>query len=199
MAYYDLHNIERFFSPTQLLTKTVEAEEILFHGGDKARLIYFVVSGEIRAETYQEDGQSIVFYCARAGNTLCEENLGLSEYLYTGVASVPSEVRAISKFDLLEKMQASWEFTLQLTSCIAERFSDAIMLREVIAIRSAEDRFWTWLHWQKVRGLAPLDLGGRLGSIAPELGLTRESVYRAVSRLEKKGKIKRDKGLIYIL
>ena len=196
MAYYDVHNLEHFFSPDQLLTKKFETGDILFHGGDKARLIYFVLSGEIRAETYLEDGQSVVFYRARAGNTLCEENLGLTEYQYSGVASEPSRVRAISKFDLLEKMRTSWEFTHQLTTCLADRYSDAIMLRELIGIRSAEQRLWTWLHWQEVRGLVPLDLRGRLGTIAPELGLSRESVYRAVSRLEKKGKIKRGKRLI---
>lgn len=198
MAYYDLHNITKFFTPDQILTKEVEAEEILFYSGNKARLIYFVVSGEVRAETYLDDGQSVIFYRARSGNSLCEENLGQTHYLYNGVASMKSQVRAISKFDLLEKMQASWSFAEQLTACLTNRYSDALMLRELIAIKSAEGRLWTWLNWQEVRGLLPIDLSGRLGSIAPELGLTRESVYRAVSRLEKKGKIRRENGLLYL-
>ena len=151
MAYYDLHNLRDFFNPDQVITKRVEAGETLFYEGNVARMIYFVVSGEVRAEVILEDGQSVIFHRARAGNSICEENLGLPNYLYSGIASIPSVVTSVSKFDLLDKMKSNWEFTKHLTMCIAERYADVLMLRELLAIKSAAGRLRTWLHWQNTK------------------------------------------------
>ena len=72
------------------------------------------------------------------------------------------------------------------------------MYRELIAIKSAEERLMMWLQWQvsQQTGRNTLDFEGRMGSISSDLGLSREAVYRAFKSLEDKGKLTRDHGLV---
>ena len=199
MAIYDSGILESHFLPEEISQRNFSAGETVFHQGAVAQMIYFVVSGEVRVETYLEDGRSIVFYRARAGAALCEENPLLPQSLYTGLASVDSVLRGVSRTTMIVKMRQSWEFAQALNQCLAQRYASALMARELIAVKSAEDRLLMWLHWQSTWGATPVDLEGRMGSIGPDLSLSRESIYRAFARLEQEGKIRREGGHIILL
>lgn len=53
-----------------------------------------------------------------------------------------------------------------------------------------------WFEWQVNMGKWEFHLEGRMGGLGADLGLTRESVYRSLARLEKRKVIERDKGVI---
>jgi len=182
MAIYDLENILNYFQGDEIVERSLVREEVLFHQGSPTQAIHFVVDGEIRLETYLEDGRSIVFYRVQSGGALSEENLFFPTHLNTGVASVKTVVRSISKIDFVERMRTDPKFSQSLTGCLAERYAHALMLRELIGIKTAEDRLLTWLHWQSSQGQGSLNLKGRMGGLAPELGLSKESIYRAFAR-----------------
>jgi CRP-like cAMP-binding protein len=185
MAVYDSNVLPDHFAREEISDRVLSAGETLFQRGEKTVMIYFVLQGEIRVETYLEDGRSIVFYRARAGAALGEENLRLPYYLYTAVAAVDSKIRAVSKASMVLKIRSDWKFAEALTQCLADRYAEAMMYRELLAIKSAEERLLLWLHWQKAWDSEAICLEGRMGSIGPDLSLSRESVYRAFARLEK--------------
>ncbi|MDG2166704.1 MAG: Crp/Fnr family transcriptional regulator [Opitutales bacterium] len=199
MAVYDLHSIKNFFSSDQLSDRTLEKEEVLFREGDDVHSMFFVLEGEVRAETYLPDGKAIVFFRALNGAALSEEALFMPRYLFTAIASVPARVRSISKVDFFERFRNDPKFQEALFSCLAERYSESMMIRELLAIKSAEEPLYTWLHWQARGGEKVIDLSVIIGGIAPQLGLTKESVYRAFSKLEKHGKVKREDGKVTLL
>lgn len=199
MAIYDIQNLRDYFEKDELVDRKLAAEEVLFHQGASTRSIHFVVHGEIRVETYLEDGRSIVFYRVQDGGALGEESLHFPEYLYTGVASVETTIRSISKTDFLERMQTNAKFSHALSSCLAQRYAHALMLRELISIKAAEDRLLTWLHWQSTQGEDSLDFKGRMGTLGPELGLSKESIYRAFARLKESGEIVIEDGRVALL
>jgi len=199
MAVYDLEFIGQWFSKDQIMERKLQAEEVLFRQNEPANSFFFVVSGEIRTENYLENGQSVVFFRARMGAVLAEENLHFSQYLYSGVATMPTVVRHVSKVSFLDKLHNERGFSQAISSCLAQRYSEAMMLRELLSVKSAKDRLMMWLQWQDCHGTKEVDLDRRMGSIAPDLGLTQESVYRAFKRLEQSGKIRRHSGRIELL
>jgi CRP-like cAMP-binding protein len=199
MAIYDIENILNYFRNDEVVERTLTAEDVLFRQGSPTQSVYFVVDGEIRVESYLEDGRSVVFYRVRNGGALSEENLYFPTHLYTGVATVETVIRSITKVDFLERLKSDLQLSLALTSCLAERYANALMLRELMGIKAAEDRLLTWLHWQCLSGEKWVKLKGHTGDLAPELGLSKESVYRAFARLKEKRKIRMDDGRIEII
>ncbi|MDF1813777.1 MAG: Crp/Fnr family transcriptional regulator, partial [Verrucomicrobiales bacterium] len=173
MAIYELNSILRFFRPEQISERSIEEGEVLFHQGEEAQSIFFVLRGEVRAETYLADGKTIVFFRAKEGSALTEEMLFLDRYLYTAVATVASTVRMIPKADFLDKFRREPKFSEALLCCLAERYSEALMSRELIGIKSAEDRLLIWLEWRAGIDGRMIDLSGSMGSISAEVGLTR--------------------------
>ena len=198
MAIYNHDQILQVFAQEQILFRTLAPEEVLFHEGTEASKVYFVIDGEIRAERYLPDGRSIVFYRARAGTALSEEILHLPMHLYSAVATVESKVRSISKAEMLSKIKEDPNFASLVITCLSQRYSESLMYRELLSIKSAEERILTWLYWQLGPGETQVDLSGRMGALADELNLTRETVYRALAALENRGEIRRHQGLIHV-
>lgn len=87
MAVYDLENILNCIRRDELVERSLAPEEVLFHQGSRIQSIHVVVEGEVRAETYLDDGRSTLFYPVQNGGALSEENLYFPTHLYTGVAS----------------------------------------------------------------------------------------------------------------
>ena len=137
MAVYDLKYILKYFQREEVSEMVLAPEEALFHQGSPTLAIHFFVEGEIRVETYLEDGRSVVFYRVQSGGALSEENLFLPAHLYTGVAAVKTVIRSIQKPDFLKRMQTDPKFSQALSSCLAERYAHALMLRELVGIKTA--------------------------------------------------------------
>ena len=204
MAFYDTSVLLDFFDPDSISERTLDAEEVIFRFGDPVSRIYFVVQGEVQAVNYLENGQLVVFYRARAGQALGEESMHLENHHYTGIVGLPDTVvRSVSKDSLKEVLLHQPKALSILNSCLAYRYADALMYRELLSERSATKRLITWLQWQ-IRpekdgsSIKSLYLEGRMGSLGADLGLTKESIYRALKSLEDSGEITRKDGKIYL-
>ena len=202
MAFYSNQELAKYFETNEIREQSLDAEEVIFRLGDPVKRIHFVVKGEVRAETYLENGQPIVFFRAKEGQAIAEENLFLPNYLYSAIVSVPDTVIAsVSRDQLLSTLHSRPAALDGFVTCLAQRYSDALMTRELVSIRSAEERLLMWLHWQLSRNTPSrtVDLTGRMGALGADLGLTREAVYRAFKSLEDAGTISRADGVITVL
>ena len=86
-----------------------------------------------------------------------------------------------------------WE---ALYNCLANRLVEGLKMRGFLAIRKAEDRLLHWLHWRDSLSNEKIYLEKRLGSIGLEINLTKESIYRAFTRLKARGLVEVNKGVI---
>ena len=196
MAFYEPAKLNQYFPPEAIGVRTFGAGDVIFHQGSAVHSIYFVDDGEVHAETYLEDGKSVTFYRIFAGGALGEENLHLPAHLYTATAVLPTRVRSLAKQDVLEMTRTNPQFSMEFNACLAQRYAQALLMRELMGVKSAEDRLLTWLRWETDNGSRTLDLGGRVGTIAPQIGLSREAIYRAMGKLKEQGKIRAEGGTI---
>lgn len=201
MALYEIELLLEHFEAHEVRKQSLKAEEILFRFGEPIDRIFFILDGEVRAETYDQEGQPIVFFRASKGQALSEESLYLSHYLYSAIGSSPeTTLVSVPKNRLHASLSSNPKAFDHFVSCLAQRYSDALISRELIGIRSADIRLLTWLNWKINRSTSPntLDLSGRMGALSGDLGLSREAVYRAFKSLEDSGSITRNKGVITV-
>lgn len=196
MSAYNLDKLLAPFAERDLIHKQFNAEEIVFLDGGKVSHIYFVAEGEVRVERYLSTGQPLVFFRATSGSALSEVELFVEKHPYTAIATVKSRLVMVPKERLLDHIRRDHSFLEQLFFCMAWRYNEALMLRELSSIRSADERLLMWFEWQVNMGKWEFHLEGRMGGLGADLGLTRESVYRSLARLEKRKVIERDKGVI---
>ena len=175
---------------------TYEEGQVLFHEGKRAPFVFFVEIGEVRAERYLISGQTLVLFRAPAETLLGETCLYSSLQAFTAVASRPTRVLKIGKEAFRDALNADTTHWETLYNCLAHRLIDGLKMREILAIRKADDRLLNWLKWKESASPEGLDLGNRLGSIGLELNLTRESIYRAFARLKEDGLVEVNDGIV---
>lgn len=199
MSAYNLRTLLSSFPKAEVLSRKVKAGATVFQEGSPTSRIYFVIEGEIRALRYLSSGQELVFFRARTGAALGEAGAFLEEHPFTAIATVDSVLVSMQKERLLEAFRSQPQLADQFFSCMALRYTEALMMRELSTVRSADERLMMWFQWQASLGDDVMDFEGRMGGIGAELGLTRESIYRSLARLEKQGLIKRERGSVHVL
>jgi len=88
---------------------------------------------------------------------------------------------------------------LALTFALASQVRDLRTRLELRNIRSAAERVLAWLRFHATGDPAQVMLGRSWTSVAEELGLTREAVYRALAALERHGWIARGGDCVRLL
>ncbi len=199
MSVYNINTLLTRLNKTDIVEKHFSAGDVVFREGREASHLYFVLQGEVRVERYSQNGQPLVFFRAMGGSALHEAGLFVDKHPYTAIAITDSKLVLVQKKRLLELMQRDWTFAKQFFHCMVWRYTEALMLREFSSIRSADERLRMWFEWQVSMGQREFDLEGRMGGLGADLGLTRESVYRSLARLEKGKFLKREHGRIRIL
>jgi CRP/FNR family transcriptional regulator, dissimilatory nitrate respiration regulator len=170
--------------------RRLEAGEALFRQGDPAMAIFRLESGRIRLLRHTEDGVSVVMHVARPGETFAEAALFADAYHCDAIAQEPSRVSVIPKRDLLRNARRDASEVLELARVLASQVRDLRARLEIRNIRAADQRLLAWLRL-KARGNPPsVELDCAWTQVADEIGLTRESIYRALSVMRRDGRIR---------
>ena len=160
----------------------------LFKEGDVCESIGIVVSGEIDIISYSIEGKEIVYNSITPGNLFGANLVFSSEKEYKGnvVAKEKATVAIIKKEDLISILQTNREFLLEYLNKQSD-FSKALNSKiKVLSYESSEDRFMVYL------GMNDNEITIKsVTDLASVLCMTRESLSRCLSRLEKKHLIKR--------
>lgn len=181
---------------TTAITRDLDRGEMLFHREDQPLGLYLLEKGEIRLTRTDAEGREIILFRALPGDTFAEASLFSATYHCDAVASVPGIVRLYPKAAVLAAFSAD--------STIAEAFM-ATMARQVMTLRTrlenrnfrtARERVLHHLGLQATGHDRVIRLTGDLKTMASELGLTHESLYRTLASLETEGAIQRTKGEI---
>ena len=176
----------------------IAAGDYLFRQGDRSLGIFFVGNGRVRLQRTTPDGSVISIHLARAGEMFAEASLFSEHYHCDAVAEMKSDIWVYPKAEITLRLRAEPEALWQFARELAGHLQGMRTRYEIKQIRSAPERVLQWLRMRSgVDGVFLVP--GAAKDIASEVGLTHEAFYRALTSLEKKGRIARSPGAIRLV
>jgi len=180
--------------PAELLAqaKTIELAkgEHLFRQNDAVKQVIFVLEGELKAVRHLPDGSECVMLRSRAGELFAESSLADNQYRCDGLAAGASRV-ALVPMDML-RMALGGESSLAFGMCMAmaRQARKQCSRQERLRLKRARDRV---LHFLACEGGTEgvVHWSAHFSELASELGLERETLYRALAALEEEGLLQR--------
>jgi CRP-like cAMP-binding protein len=180
--------------PAELLAqaKTIELAkgEHLFRQNDAVSYVIFVLAGELKAVRHLPDGGECVMLRSRAGELFAESSLADNQYRCDGLAAGASRV-ALVPMDML-RMALGGESSLAFGMCMAmaRQARKQCSRQERLRLKRARDRV---LHFLACEGGTEgvVHWSAHFSELASELGLERETLYRALAALEEEGLLQR--------
>lgn len=169
----------------------LEPGQALFRQNDPISSIFLVESGRLRLVRHLEDGTPVVMHTARGGETFAEGALSAEKYHCDAVAETKAQVLSLAKKVVLDHLEEHPEAGLAMVLQMARQVRDLRTRLELRNIRRADERLLAWLQLHAEGSPPTIVLDRSWTRIAEEVGLTRESVYRALRMLESGGNIRR--------
>jgi CRP-like cAMP-binding protein len=133
---------------------------------------------------------------AGRGEFFAEAALNAPRYQCNAIVSQPSALLAFPAGKVRDLLDTDPEFAHQWVSLLARQLHAARARLERLALKSAAERVLHYLHTEGKGPRCEVALAGSVKDLAKELGLTHESLYRTLARLEQDGVIvRRERGL----
>lgn len=170
----------------------LRAGQQLFRIGAPPRYVHFVEDGAVRLIRHGRRGEEVVLHDARPGEFLAEASIDTPRYHCDAVASEPSAVLRVARDDFSRLLSDDPQFARMWMALLAAQLRTARAGVERLSLRSAEERIRHLLISEGAGPRCELTLHGSLKDLARRLGMSHESLYRTLSRMQEKGVIERD-------
>lgn len=182
----------------QILCKitTIKKGTLLFQTGKKPELMFFVLNGEVTLERISNDGNPVVLQRTRHG-FVSEASLQSSKYHCDGRVVADSEIIQIPLHVLAEALNTDSAFAGRWIRMLNQEVKRLRLQCERLSMKSVKDRVLHLIHTEGKNGQYQVHTG--LKSLAGELGVTHEALYRTLAALEKSCEIKREDGYLKLL
>lgn len=168
---------------------TLAGGDVVFRAGDRARGLFCVEQGSVRLIRHLPDGSTATLHRANRGGLFAEAAVFADCYHCDAVAEQASLVRLFTKQSVRRALLLDETFAEAFTAHLARQVQDLRARIEILTLKSAADRVLAYLRLHESGGETVVDQS--LKSLAGEIGITHEALYRTVSRLRKSGKIER--------
>ncbi len=172
-------------------------DEVLFIKGEKARGLFVIVSGALRAVRDGIDGREQVIHVERAGATIAELPVFDDKpYPSTVIAEEVAVVWILDKRDVQKLCLEHPQIALAAVKLMAGRLRKCAELVETLSLRDVDQRLARWLLTEvksrgtRTNGLLEITLRLTHQQIASRTGSVGEVVSRALTRLQQNGLIK---------
>jgi CRP/FNR family transcriptional regulator, dissimilatory nitrate respiration regulator len=165
--------------------------QVLFAQYELAEAVFILESGYIRLLNYTEDGQQIIHYSVRAGESFAEVALFNDHYVCTAIAQQPSRVWIIPKQPFLIALKQHPDLAAIFMEQLARRLHESKLLLELRSIRPAQNRVLHYLQLNVQLDGITVNFDSPLQEIADNLGLTPETLSRTLKQLQNEKKISR--------
>ena len=170
-------------------------DDVLFHENDACTSIGILAEGKLKIVTYLDDGREVIYNIVNVEDIFGNNLIFSSSPFYKGdvVALEDSTVYLLDRDSLIKILKKNESFMigyLERQSDFSKKLNNTIKL---LSIQSAEDRllYYFHLYGNKISFTSITEL-------ANELYLTRESLSRLLSKMEKEDRIAR-KGHTIVL
>lgn len=179
-------------------TLEVRRGDFLFCHGSPVTSMYYVVAGEIRLVEYAASGTECTLQRACAGEWIGECSTCVDAYACHARAARNSRAvglpMALFKTVLHEDLAFANAWSVQLAHSLRRAFARY----ERRSLKTARERLVHFVVTES-RGRPYLDLSQSFATLAGELGLTRESLYRTLALLERDGVVRREGRRLAVL
>jgi CRP/FNR family transcriptional regulator, dissimilatory nitrate respiration regulator len=165
----------------------------VFRKGDPVRAVFLVLEGEVRLSRFGKDGSEIALHRAGHGEFFAEAALNAARYRCDAIASRATTLLAFPADKVRALLAKDQEFTREWVALLARQLHASRARLERLALKSAAERVLHYLHTEGKGSHSEVMLTGSVKDLARELGLTHESLYRTLARLQKDGIIAREK------
>jgi CRP-like cAMP-binding protein len=170
--------------------------ERLFGVGEKPQHMYFISSGEVLLERIGMRGESIVLQRTRYG-IVSEASLESSRYHCDAKVIATSQITGVPIQEIKAALANDPAFSGRWIGMLNREVKRLRMQCERLSLHKVQDRLLHFLETEGQKGSYPLNSG--LKSLAGELGVSHEALYRCVTDLEKKQLLRREGGYLKAL
>lgn len=158
--------------------------------------MFYVAGGEVVLQRPGAQGDNLVLQRVRQG-FVAEASLQSSSYHCDAVVTVSGDLVAIPVEPIRQALLADPAFAMRWMAMLERELKRLRGQCERLSIKGVKGRL---LHLIETEGACgSLSLGAGLKSLASELGVTHEALYRTVAELEKQGMLRREGGQICII
>lgn len=176
--------------PADALTeKRFAGGEIVFRQGSRTGGLWFVHHGRVDLQRVTDAGHPVLIHRAGPNEMFAEASLFSERYHCTAVSVGDSMVTEMNRASVLQAMQRDPAFAISMSAMLAGQVQSYRRLVEILSIRKAEDRVF--------EAAAQDMLGSDLKAFSARIGLTHETVYRALARLTKQGRMTKSARGVY--
>ena len=175
---------------------SVKKGTLLFQTGKKPELMFFVLSGEVTLERISQQGDPVVLQRTRYG-FVSEASLQSPKYHCDGRVVANSEVIQIPLPALAAALTSDSAFAARWIRMLNQEVKRLRLQCERLSMKSVKDRVLHLIHTEGKNGQYQVSTG--LKSLAGELGVTHEALYRTLAALEHSCDIKRENGLLKLI
>ena len=178
------------------------ARAMLIHEHMPAERFFILKSGCVKLTTALSDGREQVLRLALPGQTFGFESLNDRAYPYSAIALTEASVCAVRHRDMMRVLEQNPGVSLRMIRMLNGELELSRALIRDLGLKSSTERVASFLL-----SLTPLqrDPAGDLAlpltrkEISEMLGLTVETVSRAISRFQRAGIIRTARGRFHIL
>lgn len=187
-ALEELHEL----LPKSLIAYCEEVEPpkgtCLFKAGGKPERMFFVVNGEVVLERPGLQGSSVILQRTRRG-FVSEASLKSATYHCHGQVVANARIVQIPIREVRDAMDRDPAFAGRWIGMLNKEVKRLRLQCERLSLTKVQDRFVHLLETEGVDGRFPIGAG--IKSLAAELGVTHEALYRCIYALEKHGRLHR--------
>lgn len=173
------------------------ADEV-FRLGQEATAIYRVIEGRVQLFRDDLDGNRIIIYQAFSGHFFAEASLNSKQYHCTAHCIGNCTIQVFNSADFRKKLISNRHFSLSWIDYLSKELRHQRTQAERLNLKTAVERV---IHYILTEGDSQkiVTLTGSLTELAQVLGLTRESLYRTLSKMKKAHQIEHKGDMIKLL
>lgn len=175
------------------VTARHEKGECLFAAGDMPVHMFFIVSGEVALERVGAQGSLLVLQRSRHG-FIGEASLQSDRYHCEGRVILPSAITRVPVVQIRAALDSDAAFASRWIAMLNREVRRLRLQCERLSLNKVQDRLLHLLETEGQDGTYALGTG--LKSMAADLGVTHEALYRCVADCEKKGLLRRESGAL---
>ncbi len=157
--------------------RTFAKGDTLFWRGDAVSTVYLVRGGRVALQRTAPTGQVLTLNTAGPGDMVAEAAAYSDTCHCDAVALEASELACLDRARFLRRLEAEPQLLHMWAGELAHSVQRARMRAEIRGLKKVSDRLDAWLEAGNT-----LPAHGQYQSVAAEIGVTREALYRELAR-----------------
>jgi CRP-like cAMP-binding protein len=165
-------------------------DDNVFHIGDKVNCLFKVITGEVHLYRHSYDGKQILLYRAYNGNFLAEASLTSNSYHCSALCVKHSTIETYNTKEVKLILGKNPKAALKWIEYLSKELRNQRASVERLCLKSPVDKL---IHYLITEGAPPGEyfISGTLSELAEIINISRETLYRTLSLMQKQDILER--------